>query len=131
MREIKFRGLRTDGKGWVYGQVHTYGDGTFIAQTGLMSNSGEDWRVTAIEVLPESVGQFIGLKNINGTDIYEGDAVVWKVNDIERTASVYFDEQASCFWMGRDKSIDQLVLNDWMRGEYQVIGNIHENPELL
>jgi len=128
MREIKFRGLRPDGQGWVYGYYVKDPRGSHRIYWMPFDEATYN---TYHFVHPLLVGQFTGLKDINGTDIYEGDVVVWKVNDIQRTASVYFDEHASCFWMGRDKSIDQLVLNDWMRGEYQVIGNIHQNPELL
>ena len=128
MREIKFRGLRTDGKGWVYGQVHTYGDGTFIAQTGLMSNSGEDWRVTAIEVLPESVGQFIGLKDINGTDLYAGDACMDRYG--AKSKIVYVDELAA-FMDSSSIGIIHPTQHYMTTDQLVIIGNIHENPELL
>ena len=75
--------------------------------------------------------QFIGRKDINEREIYEGDIVYWLVNtDIEKVAAVYYDDEGACFWMGKDR-YDNLVINDWMRGEYTVLGNIHENLELL
>lgn len=77
------------------------------------------------------VMQYTGLKDKNGKEIYEGDIVKWDVNDITRTAPVYYDERQASFWMGRDKDSGHLVLNDWMRGEFEIIGNIYENPELI
>jgi len=68
MRPIEFRGLRTDGKGWVYGdliQPHQGNPDTFIAL-----NNGH-----IKSVWPESVGQFTGLYDRNGVKVFEGDVV--------------------------------------------------------
>lgn len=125
MREIKFRGRRLDGKGWVEGDLlHCCGKDAgrvFIKTfTGLF------------EVHPATVGQFTGLKDKNGKEICEGDklrirgdvtaVVVWRNQG--------FDILDTCAWTPTNKGcIDGLVYAPTKTIE--VIGNIHDNPELF
>ena len=74
-RTIKFRGRALRDGTWVYGLPHSYGDGVFIGQTRLMNNEGRDWRIPAIEVDPTTIGQFTGILDSNGREIYEGDTL--------------------------------------------------------
>lgn len=68
MREIKFRGLRVNGKGWVYGDL--------ISRFGMvMIHRVDNDYSHRQEVTPESVSQFTGLQDKNGVDIYEGDRI--------------------------------------------------------
>lgn len=123
MREIKFRvpHYRTDtGK---FDHFSYWGRG--IRGTEFCSPSNTNFTT------PRDDEQFTGLKDKNGREIYENDIVHWLVNtNVERVAAIYYDDECACFWMGKDR-LDNLVINDWLRGEYTVLGNVHDNPELL
>jgi len=110
MRTIKFRGLRVDGKGWavgcLYGPIENE-PSTFIGV----------WRGDIHQVKPETVGQFTGLTDRNGREIWEGDLVRYHFQNSWCKAEMIFNDGA-------------FRLKGWSHGQlthtFEVSGNIHE-----
>lgn len=147
MREIKFRGKRiSDGK-WIYG-FYAKWDGDETNEDGYAHTIfGSDWETMAQGELmddfslvdPRTVGEFTGIKDKNKVEIYEGDILSWPdFYRQERRGLVTWCEQSGGWmidreWLcaeGNKKSWDFLGTGGFNRRS-EVIGNIHENPELL
>ena len=121
MREIEFRAI-FDGE-WVFGSLDTSGKSKYIFEKGTeIAYQIED---------DNTIGQYTGLKDKNGVKIFEGDIILWP-SDTNVYAVVYITEVAS--FVGRCKTKNDFEYLDNGIGENQslkVIGNIHDNPEIL
>lgn len=126
MRQILFRGKRIDNGEWVYGGYAQMGDKVFILPViDLSMAKSFDW----VKVIPESVGQFTGLKDIEGNDIWEGDFIRCLNNAIY---PVYYAD--GCFKMKEEPlayDLSETQVLSLPDGWALVVGNIHDNPELL
>ena len=138
MREIKFRGKRLDNGEWVVGfywveetrnnnhhHIYTFEKG---------KDSKELIRITGNFVVdPATVGQYTGLKE-NGVEIYEGDIIQdicermysWEPNIF--IGSVGWDDTTMTYQIKAENG-NFIYLSE--AENYEVIGNIHDNPELL
>lgn len=127
MRPIKFRAKNINGV-WYYGcLVYSNELGAAIYfQTGNGSVKVMDW----VYVTPETVGQFTGLLDKNGNEIYEGDILRFG-NSPSGVCEVKWNESiaAFCIYFYFKGEIGSRPLGGCV--EFAIIGNIHDNPELL
>ena len=145
MRETKFRGNRLDNEQWFYGSlVYGFSEASGYKGIGayLTAYEPENNSFTTYEIDPQTVGQYTGLKGKNGVEIYEGDIVLSKRFDIidikdgknetkfptKKCIVSWSDETAGFYLKGIKGSLEDCLDN---RMKLEIIGNIHENPELI
>jgi uncharacterized phage protein (TIGR01671 family) len=135
VREYKFRGKRVDNGEWVHGSLHTIqGDPYIIAKdTGHFSIShGEEIFITAyIEAVdPATVGQYTGIHDKEGREVYEGD-ILRCADGV--TGKVEWQEGIAWFclvWEENDRIFGIHRCSAGIPRDCKVIGNIHEGDLL-
>ena len=126
MRTIKFRGKERSSGLWVYGH---YSIGGFIHSNGTETERHLIHGEVLYDVNPYTVGQFTGLVDNNGKEIYEGDIMnnpTSKNIGVVKWNSVLCQFQLS--WQNMPTAADIFFMAEC---DSFVIGNIHDNPELL
>lgn len=148
MREILFRGKRTDNGEWVEGYV---GAAFTIDENGKVKSR----EFTALDCLgcssqvivsDETIGQYTGLTDKNGRKIFTGDIVKYQFDNDDcpfpnkRTdkiiGRIFFSDFRASFSVTAGKNGSSSMNNDLFKyvrngNRVEVIGNIHDNPELL
>ncbi|MBD5421501.1 MAG: hypothetical protein HDR49_00510 [Bacteroides sp.] len=147
MREIKFRAKRIYSGEWVYGQLviphiertHILSDGT-VKTIGPQKDAAiyndlidpqEPWKT----VDPDTIGQFTGLTDRNGEEIYEGDIVViyWSEDDEDTSLKgivTWRDCAMKILIQGEEKEYYNSLVADPFT-TYEVIGNIFDNTDMI
>ena len=131
-REILFRGKSiepsTEGK-WIEGSLLVHGNCSYI----LPNNPITPFGIVKYRVDPETVGQFTGITDINDIKIFEGDIAKY-YNPYSKqwyTHIVKWDKMFASFGFFTQDS-EWCKENDWLKIEsIEVIGNIHDNKDLL
>ncbi len=143
MHKILFRGKpKNELIDWVYG-YYFYSELT--CKHYIMGES-KDYGYTCIEVIPETVGQYTGLKDKNGTKIFEGDIIKDKDNNVfimeygeffaDDVSNMFFDmfgyqgnfNLYGLYAVGINSKKENIMPS---KHSCVIIGNIHDNPELL
>lgn len=133
MREIKFRGKRLDNGEWEYGDLvaikHKCGlpCQCYAIIPDIVCSGELLWKLLFdYEVDPATVGQFTGLKDKNGKEIYEGDILL----DESGTYAVV-GYSMGAFYVDFGEGFDLQYFAECIHEICEVVGNIHDDPELL
>lgn len=128
MREILFRGKRKDNGEWVEGDslIHSMykkGDVCIGVVEGLAIHG----------VIPETISEFTGLTDKNGKKVFEGDILQFSYTGknlgVNGIAPVVFENGKFGVLWGWHKEL--VCLDGFANTVVEVVGNIHDNPELL
>ena len=128
MRTIKFRGKSIDGKEWLYGDLVSSADKKRFA---ILVNNKESY--DECEVAPETVGQFSGLYDCDGKEIFEGDILKWsngRLYVVKFWQGMFYASVEEC----NDGILGGFPLHtftEFEEGKCKIVGNIYDNTKLL
>ena len=130
MRKIKFRGKDRRSGGWFFGNYYDKDTAGRIHICNSLRGS--------LDVLPKTVGQFTGLYDKNDNEIYEGDILIWGEGENKSGPLIVifkhgaFGYNYSENWFHSFAGNTNFSFNPLNKDiRFEVIGNIHDNPELL
>lgn len=155
MREIIFRGKRLDNGEWVYGWPFADTADCSLKKAGKCQcpHDGSEYFIVEWDdvfheyeerqVIPNTVGQYTGLKDKHGKQIFEGD--ILHIARIADGLGGYYQPPLDypvnvvvkwdlCAWMWETLCDDKRYItfpDAWCHYECEIIGNVHDNPELL
>lgn len=150
MREILFRGKRLDNGEWVEGDfyhrivhIDTFHQNTVVSAIEVFDGKNP-LSIAYYTVDPETVGQFTGLTDKNGTKIFEGDMIKPFDDEIDKmVVEFHYGQFLLCLYgdrgymaeygweeSGNYGCFEAEPLSSYGK-DIEVIGNIHDNPELL
>lgn len=128
MKEILFRGKTESSKRWVVGDLLQWSDGEMCICENRNHFEKDKYRV-----ISETVGQYTGLTDNNGNKIFEGDivagALIWQ--EKRKNGLVAFKDGSFGLMWYRGGVEQYNAFTSMCNVEYEVIGNIHDNPDLL
>ena len=130
MRETKFRGKRLDNGEWIEGDLLRMLDHWFIFPDPAPEG------IDKYAVDPATVGQYTGLKDKNGKEIYEGDVIRSPLSEDKTRPHRIFYHTGNAAFMGALVDRKELCYlrfdQDWIyKFEKEIIGNIHDHKYLL
>lgn len=129
MREILFRGKRTYNGRWIYGSLVVDSSGNTYIVWEYESCKGVKQSISSktISVIPSTVGQYTGLTDKNGVKIFEGDIVAIENEGVY--AAIKYNDSNAAFYV-EDEDHEEYLGEAW-ETDVVIIGNVHDNPELL
>lgn len=141
MREIKFRGRRLLND-WYYGSLDLTEIEPKICFNDVVSdnNGGATHFVRKVAVDADTIGQYTGLIDRNGKEVYEGDVVFWLSIDMKgrghgEQGAIIWDKDTMAWAILRDKPTKDhrpcIISRPFDKRNLEIVGNIHDNPELM
>lgn len=123
-REILFRGLSNQGKGWLYGDVVRNVEGAVAIMPPYQMNMYNT--CSQNEVSPDTIGQYTGLTDKNGVKIFEGDII--SIGDPNIKYIIMWRNDGFC---AKQIGASSYIGLTYWASDIEVLSNVIDNPGLI